>query len=602
MARPMPMRTASATARARASAPPMRAADGAADPVAPDAAGASVGPYVQPAPVVGALEQARHGHDERQRPLPARRALGRARAIVEATGRPSTVSGSAARTCPRSASTARRPSRPAACRGSSGRRGPPSTGAARRRGSREPSVTWAGPSRIRSSEPTVPTLMRVPRGSVGDGAAMPQFVPRPGRLLGAGQRRADHQHVRAGGDRLGQLAAAAHAAVGDDRHVAAGLGEVRVARRRDVADGGHLRHADAEHLARRARGARADADEDRRGALVHQREGGLGVGRVADRDRDGHVARELGERQRVVARSRGGAPTRPGTGRGTGRRRARRRTGRTGGRPPGVAATAACEPAAWISSSRRATRSSRIGCRVGLGEERLDLVVGRGRDPLEDLVRVVVAGLDALEVEDREAAEPRERAGEPGVDDGVHRRRQDRDRQRRCRRTSGRGRRRPARSCRCRAPARRPRSRRSGGSCRPSSGRRAAGRRVDGSDRGGRFGSRRSLPSWPPHGGLLWCRESTSAQLRLPDARSRRGRRRASVRTSRRAPGRTGRRGCARSRSDSRARRPVVGLIERRPSGVVVLVGQASARRPRARRTAKTAELTMASTTARGTG
>ena len=45
------------------------------------------------------------------------------------------LSGSAARTCPRSGWTARRPSRPAACRGSSGRRGPPSTGAARRRGS-----------------------------------------------------------------------------------------------------------------------------------------------------------------------------------------------------------------------------------------------------------------------------------------------------------------------------------------------------------------------------------------------------------------------------------------------------------------------------------
>ena len=43
--------------------------------------------------------------------------------------------------------------------------------------------------------------------------------------------------------------------------------------------------------------------------------------------------------------------------------------------------------------------------RVGLGEEVLDLAVGRGRDPAEDLVRVVVAGLDALEVEDREPAE-----------------------------------------------------------------------------------------------------------------------------------------------------------------------------------------------------
>ena len=44
----------------------------------------------------------------------------------------------------------------------------------------EPSLTVAGPNRIFSSEPTVPTLIRVPRGRTGDGAAMPQFVPRPG--------------------------------------------------------------------------------------------------------------------------------------------------------------------------------------------------------------------------------------------------------------------------------------------------------------------------------------------------------------------------------------------------------------------------------------
>ena len=66
---------------------------------------------------------------------------------------------------------------------------------------------------------------------------------------------------------------------------------------------------------------------------------------------------------------------------------------------------------------------------VGLGEERLDVAVGGRRDPLEDRVRIVVARLDTLEVEDRQAAEPRQRAGHPRVDDGVHRRGEDRDRQ-----------------------------------------------------------------------------------------------------------------------------------------------------------------------------
>src|SRR6266581_2749907 len=107
----------------------------------------------------------------------------------------------------------------------------------------EPSLTVAGPNRIFSSEPTVPTLIRVPRGRTGDGAAMPQFTPRPG-------------------------ASAARATVGDDGHVAAGLSLERISRRGDVRDGGHLGHADAQHLAGRAGGARADAHEHRGRALL----------------------------------------------------------------------------------------------------------------------------------------------------------------------------------------------------------------------------------------------------------------------------------------------------------------------------------------------
>ena len=111
------------------------AADGAADPVAPDAAGASVGPYVQPAPVVGALEQAATVSTSARPTASATSPRMGARDRRRDDGSASTVSGSAARTCPRSGSTARRPSRPAACRGSSARRARPSTGAARRRGS-----------------------------------------------------------------------------------------------------------------------------------------------------------------------------------------------------------------------------------------------------------------------------------------------------------------------------------------------------------------------------------------------------------------------------------------------------------------------------------
>ena len=37
-------------------------------------------------------------------------------------------------------------------------------------------------------------------------------------LVGAGEQRADHRAVGAGGDRLGEIAGVADAAVGDDRH------------------------------------------------------------------------------------------------------------------------------------------------------------------------------------------------------------------------------------------------------------------------------------------------------------------------------------------------------------------------------------------------
>ena len=77
------------------------------------------------------------------------------------------------------------------------------------------------------------------------------------RLVGAREGRADHDRVGARGERLADVAARRHAAVGDDRHVAAGPLVVEVARGRGVGGGGHLRHAEAEHLAARAGRARA---------------------------------------------------------------------------------------------------------------------------------------------------------------------------------------------------------------------------------------------------------------------------------------------------------------------------------------------------------
>ena len=92
---------------------------------------------------------------------------------------------------------------------------------------------------------------------------------------------------------LAHVAARRHAAVGDDRHVAAGLLVVEVARRRRVCGGGHLRHAESEHLPARARRARSDADEQRVDAALHQLQASLVGDAVADDQRDGQRLLEL---------------------------------------------------------------------------------------------------------------------------------------------------------------------------------------------------------------------------------------------------------------------------------------------------------------------
>ena len=100
------------------------------------------------------------------------------------------------------------------------------------------------------------------------------------RLFGAGEGAAHHHGVGAGGDRLGEVARVAHAAVGDQRHAAAGE------RLGDGVDRHDLRHADAGDDARGADRARADADLDRVGAGLDQRQRGGAGGDVAADDVD----------------------------------------------------------------------------------------------------------------------------------------------------------------------------------------------------------------------------------------------------------------------------------------------------------------------------
>src|SRR5690606_5025252 len=101
-----------------------------------------------------------------------------------------------------------------------------------------------------------------------------------GGFLGAGEHAAHHAGEGAGGQRLGDVARVADAAVGDEGHARAfeGLGH--------VGDGADLGHAHAGHDARGADGARADADLHAVGAGFDQRARGGGGGDVAADDLD----------------------------------------------------------------------------------------------------------------------------------------------------------------------------------------------------------------------------------------------------------------------------------------------------------------------------
>ena len=86
-----------------------------------------------------------------------------------------------------------------------------------------------------------------------------------GRVGGPGERRAEHDRVGAAGDRLHDVAGLAHAAVGDDVHVAAaGLVEVVAARARDIRHRRRHGRVDAERRARGRGRAAAEADEHAR--------------------------------------------------------------------------------------------------------------------------------------------------------------------------------------------------------------------------------------------------------------------------------------------------------------------------------------------------
>ena len=132
-----------------------------------------------------------------------------------------------------------------------------------------------------------------------------------GRLTRTSEDRAKHDRVCPSDESLAKVAATPDATIGDNRHVTARPAEVlvsgcgRVHRRR------YLGHANAEHLAARARGSGTDAHEDSCDARLHE------FKRSPIRDR---VAHDHGDRnltdEVVEMKSRGALRDMPSRGHG----------------------------------------------------------------------------------------------------------------------------------------------------------------------------------------------------------------------------------------------------------------------------------------------
>ena len=136
------------------------------------------------------------------------------------------------------------------------------------------------------------------------------MVAAPRRFVRFRESAADHDGVRAAREGFANIAAFAHAAVGDDRDVTRGFLEIGVARRGAINRGRHLRHTEAENAARGAGRSGPDADEHRRGTAFHDFQRDVVSDGVPDDDGNAHLPAEFCEVERFIFRRKRDGPWR----------------------------------------------------------------------------------------------------------------------------------------------------------------------------------------------------------------------------------------------------------------------------------------------------
>src|SRR4029077_4671056 len=122
------------------------------------------------------------------------------------------------------------------------------------------------------------------------------------RFVRLGKRAAHHDRVCAASQRLANVAASAHAAVGDDRHIPRCFFEVSVARCRAIDRGSHLWNPESEHTTRSASSSGPDTNKDRSRPALHYLESHIVPDCVSHDHRDTHLTAKFFKIERLVLR------------------------------------------------------------------------------------------------------------------------------------------------------------------------------------------------------------------------------------------------------------------------------------------------------------
>ena len=255
---------------------------------------------------------------------------------------------------------------------------------------------------------------------------VPQWNPRPGRLGGRRQRCAHHHRVRSAHDRLGDVTAGGHAAVGDDVDVHACLVEVTHASGTRVGDGRGHGDADAQHPARRPGRTGTSADQHACRAGAHEVEGRLVRRAPADHHGDLVVTDEVLQVQGLaVARH-----VLRRHDRALDHEQIRFGTQDVRGQPEGARGGAGDGHRVALCLELPDALLDEIGLHR-LGVELLHpagrLVDGQRGDLLEDRIRLGVASPEPLEVQHAQPSEATQLGGHGRRHDAVGRRRHHRE-------------------------------------------------------------------------------------------------------------------------------------------------------------------------------